>query len=60
MAADLEEAVLGIAAAELGWAYLLSILAALLCVVYGLIKFNDSGPLSEELRDFSRWAPPGD
>jgi hypothetical protein len=51
---------LGIAAAELGWAYVLSILAALLCVVYGLIKFNDAGPLSEELRDLSRWAPERD
>lgn len=60
MAENLEETVLGIAAAELGWAYLLSILAALLCVVYGLIKFNDAGPLSEELRDLSRWAPPRD
>ena len=51
---------LGIAAAELAWAYILSVLAALLCVVYGLVKFNDAGPLSEDLRDLSRWAPDRD
>ena len=41
----------GIASLELGLAYLLCILAALLCVVYGLVKWNDTGPLTEDLSD---------
>lgn len=48
---------LGIASSELAWAYLLCILAALVCVVYGLVKWNDAGALTEELRDLKRWAP---
>lgn len=42
---------LGIASTELAWAYILCILAAVVCVVYGIVKWNDSGPLSEELRE---------
>lgn len=41
---------LGIASTELALAYLLSIGAAVLCLVYGIVKYNDSGPLTEELR----------
>ncbi len=52
---------LGIASSELALAYVLCILAFALCLVYGLIKWNDTGPLTEELRDLSNWAPgPGD
>lgn len=43
--------VLGIASFELGLAYLLCIAAALLCVVYGVVNWNNAGPLSEDLRD---------
>lgn len=40
----------GIASTELALAYLLSIGAALLCLIYGIVKYNDTGPLTEELR----------
>ena len=46
---------LGIASNELAWAYILCILAAVLCVVYGVVKWNDSGPLTEDLRDLDEW-----
>lgn len=45
---------LGIASPELALAYILCILAALLCVVYGIVKWNDAGPLSEDLRDLDQ------
>lgn len=41
---------LGIASTELALAYLLCIAASLLCVVYGILKWNDTGPLSDELK----------
>jgi len=43
--------VLGIASFELGLAYVLCIAASVLCVVYGIVKWNDTGPLTEELRE---------
>jgi hypothetical protein len=48
--------VLGIASPELALAYLLCIAASVLCVIYGIVKWNDTGPLSEELRDLDQWA----
>lgn len=42
---------LGIASTELAWAFILCILASLLCVVYGIVKWNDTGLFSEELRE---------
>lgn len=51
---------LGIASSELAWAYLLCILTTLVCVVYGLVKWNDAGALTEELRDLKRWTPDQD
>ncbi len=51
---------LGIASTELAWAYILCILASLLCVVYGIVKWNDSGPYTEELRELDEWAPKSD
>ena len=44
----------GIASTELALAYLLSIGAAVLCLVYGIVKYNDTGPMTEELREASR------
>jgi hypothetical protein len=44
----------GIASTELALAYLLSIGAGLLCLIYGIVKYNDSGPMTEELREASR------
>ncbi len=41
---------LGIASTELALAYILSIAAGVLCLVYGLIHYNDTGPSTEELR----------
>lgn len=41
----------GIASLELAWAYILCILASLLCVVYGIVNWNQSGPPSGELRE---------
>jgi hypothetical protein len=49
--------VLGIASPELALAYILCIAASVLCIVYGIVKWNDTGPLSEELRDLDQWAP---
>jgi hypothetical protein len=43
--------VFGIASTELALAYILCILASLLCVVYGVVNWNDAGPLTEELRE---------
>jgi len=51
---------LGIASAELAWAYILCIAASALCVVYGIWKWNDTGPYTEELRDLDSWAPEED
>ena len=48
---------LGIASPELALAYVLCIAASVLCIIYGIIKWNDSGPLTEELRDLNQWAP---
>lgn len=42
---------LGIASTELAWAYILCILASVLCVVYGIVKWNDTGPYSEDLKE---------
>jgi len=49
--------VLGIASPELALAYILCIAASVLCIVYGIVKWNDTGPLTEELRDLDQWAP---
>ncbi|ADK85272.1 conserved hypothetical protein [Desulfarculus baarsii DSM 2075] len=43
----------GIESLELAWAYILCILASLLCVVYGVVKWNETGPPSGELRNES-------
>ncbi|KIX14573.1 symporter small accessory protein [Dethiosulfatarculus sandiegensis] len=40
---------LGIASTELALVYILCIAASVLCVVYGALKWNDTGPLNEEL-----------
>lgn len=37
---------LGLGSVELAWAYILCLLAALLCVVYGVVKWNDMGRYS--------------
>lgn len=51
---------LGIASPELTLAYVLCIAASVLCIIYGIVKWNDSGPLTEELRDLDQWAPEGE
>lgn len=51
---------LGIANTELAWAYILCILASLLCVVYGIVKWNDAGVYSDELRDLDDDTPQND
>ena len=48
---------LGIANGELALAYVLCILASVLCVVYGLLKWNDAGPLADDPRGGSRKSP---
>lgn len=40
----------GIASLELAWAYILCIMAAALCVVYGVVNWNQTGPPSGELK----------
>jgi hypothetical protein len=42
---------LGIASPELALAYILCLAASALCVIYGIVKWNDSGPYTEELKD---------
>lgn len=49
---------LGTASPVLALAYLLCIAASVLGVAYGLIKWNDSGPLREELREWDQGASP--
>ena len=34
----------GIASMELSWAYVLCIFASFICVVYGIAKWNSTGP----------------
>ena len=41
---------LGIASGELALAYILCVLASALCVLYGLLKWNDAGPRDEDQR----------
>lgn len=48
---------LGIASTELAWAFILCIAAALLCVIYGLINWNRTGPLTEDLRELDPLDP---
>lgn len=48
-----EDFMLGIASPELALAFILCLAASALCVVYGIIKWNDTGPLSMELQDMS-------
>ncbi len=48
---------LGIASPELALAYILCIAASVLCIIYGIVKWNDSGPLTEELMEPDQWAP---
>ncbi|MCB2185764.1 MAG: hypothetical protein KQJ78_05060 [Deltaproteobacteria bacterium] len=48
---------LGLASLELAVAFWLCLAAAGGCVAYGWAKWDDRGPLSEELRDLARWAP---
>jgi len=40
---------------EMALAYLLCILAALLCVIYGLVKWNDTGRYVEDLEEKIEW-----
>lgn len=51
---------LGIASTELAWAFILCILASLLCVVYGIVKWNETGAFSEELRELDESGPESD
>lgn len=46
---------LGLGSTEMAVAYILCILAAVLCVVYGLIKWNDMGRIGEHLEDKIEW-----
>ena len=41
----------GIASMELSWAYVLCIFASFICVVYGIAKWNSTGPTSGELKN---------
>lgn len=43
--------VFGIASMELSWAYVLCIFASFICVVYGIVKWNSTGPTSGELKN---------
>jgi len=40
---------------EMALAYFLCILAALLCVIYGLVKWNDMGRCGEDLEEKIEW-----
>lgn len=44
---------LGIASPELALAFILCLAASALCIIYGIIKWNDTGPLSMEMQDLA-------
>ena len=46
---------LGLGSTEMALAYICSILAALLCVVYGLVKWNSMGRHAEHLEEKIEW-----
>ncbi|MEW6265665.1 MAG: symporter small accessory protein [Thermodesulfobacteriota bacterium] len=46
---------LGMGSVEMGLAYLACILAAVLCVIYGLVKWNDMGRYGEHLEEKIEW-----
>ena len=46
---------LGLGSGEMALAYILCIVAALVCVVYGIVKWNDTGPYGEHLEEMIEW-----
>lgn len=44
---------LGIASPELALAFILCLAASALCIIYGIIKWNDTGPLSIEMQELA-------
>ncbi len=46
---------LGLGSAEMALAYVLCILATVLCVVYGIIKWNSMGRYAEHLDEKIEW-----
>jgi hypothetical protein len=46
---------LGLGSVQLGWAYILCILATLLCVIYGAVKWNDYGRYIDVDEEELRW-----
>jgi hypothetical protein len=46
---------LGLGSVEMAVAYILCLLAALLCVVYGVVKWNDMGRYSMEADEKLDW-----
>ena len=46
---------LGFADSSTAWGYILSILAAILCVIYGLINWNKGTETEEDYRRTVEW-----
>ena len=46
---------LGLGSGEMALAYILSILATVLCVVYGIVKWNSMGRWAEGLGEKIEW-----
>jgi hypothetical protein len=46
---------LGLGSAEMALAYILCILATVLCVIYGIVKWNDAGKYGELVEEVLEW-----
>ena len=46
---------LGLGSGEMALAYILCIVATLVCVIYGIVKWNDAGPYGEHLEEMIEW-----
>ncbi len=46
---------LGFADSLTAWGYILSILAAILCIIYGLINWNKGTEIEEDYRRIVEW-----
>ncbi len=46
---------LGLGSFEMALAYILCIVASVICVIYGIINWNNTGKTKEELQDIIDW-----
>ena len=46
---------LGMGSNEMAWAFILSLLSALFCIIYGIVKWNSMGRYAEGLEEKVEW-----